>query len=319
MNTNSDGVFIFPEAARGTAGGIDTGLLALLSQNGGFGGNGNWLLVLFMWMMWQNGGFGNFRNQGGTLQDVMSQMNGDTGREFILQAMNGKFDCISQLVQMTNSNVETVKSVLATISSAIQNVTGQVNISALQTQNSVILGNANIARQIAECCCENRLAICEQTNALQRQADQNFAASQLQDANYNGEQRLAMSQQTNQILTSNQVTTQAVLDKISDQNVMITKQFCDLKEREYQSKIDTMGDIITQLRGQISNDNQDRRWTGAFNSIMERLTRIESHQPNTVPVQYPNIVAANATPTVGYAWNQCGGCGCGGNQSNFFN
>jgi hypothetical protein len=34
----------------------------------------------------------------------------------------------------------------------------------------------------------------------------------------------------------------------------MTSQFCDAKEREMQNKINTQGDIITQLRNQISND-----------------------------------------------------------------
>lgn len=34
-----NGVFVFPDAAKSAANGIDPGLLALLNNNGGFGGN----------------------------------------------------------------------------------------------------------------------------------------------------------------------------------------------------------------------------------------------------------------------------------------
>ena len=44
----NDGVYVFPEAAKSIANGIDPGLLALLSQNGGFGGNANWIWIIFL-------------------------------------------------------------------------------------------------------------------------------------------------------------------------------------------------------------------------------------------------------------------------------
>lgn len=303
---NENGVIVFPDAGTGRCNScLDPNLLLALNQNGGFGGNGNWIWIMVLWMMWQNGGFNNFRNQGGSFSDLAAQLNGDTGREFVTQILSGKLDGISQIAQLTNSSVESVKSAVCGLQSAIQSVAGQVGMSALQTQNAILLGNSNIAAQIAQCCCENRLATCEQTNTIQSQAAQNFAALQLQDCKNNGENRLAMSQQTNQVLTSNNVNTQLVLDKLNEQNTMITKQFCDLKEREYQNKLASMGDVITQLRGQISNDHQTAQFNGAFTAIAERLARIESRQPNTVPVQYPNVVAVNATPSLGT------GCGCG--------
>lgn len=82
---------------------------------------------------------------------------------------------------------------------------------------------------------------------------------------------------------------------------MIVDQFCRLKERELQNKIDTQGDIITQLRGQISNDKQTEAFTAAFNDLNNRISEIAAKQPNTIPVQYPNVQAVNTTPYWG--WN----------------
>jgi len=72
-----------------------------------------------------------------------------------------------------------------------------------------------------------------------------------------------------------------------------------LKERELQDKINTQGDIITQLRNQISNDHQTLQFNAAFHALDDKIDAIAAKQPNTVPVQWPNIVAANATPYVG--------------------
>ena len=54
----NEGVYVFPDAMT-KASGIDPGLLALLNNNGGFGNNGNWIWILFLWLIWGNNGWGN--------------------------------------------------------------------------------------------------------------------------------------------------------------------------------------------------------------------------------------------------------------------
>lgn len=105
--------------------------------------------------------------------------------------------------------------------------------------------------------------------------------------------------------------TNSILNAIAGQNTLITKEFCDLKERELQNKINTQGDIITQLRNQISNDHQTLQFNAAFHALDDKIDAIAAKQPNTVPVQWPNIVAANATPYIGGVW--------GYGQTNFWN
>lgn len=289
-------VFMFPE---GTKGSIDPALLMALQNNGGFGGNGAWLWVLFMWMLWgANGnGFGGFGGNGTGY--LSNQMNNDAGRDLILQALNGRADALSQLAGITNSSVDAVRTALGQIQLGIQQATSQVGLSGLQTVNALQLGNANLSRQICECCCENRLAIANQTNAIQSQMAANHAAATLQAAQSEAADQLAVCQQTNQLGSQADRNTNAILNAISGQNTLITKEFCDLKERELQNKIDTQGDIITQLRGQISNDKQTEAFNAAFNALNDKLNQVAARQPNTVPVQWPNIVAANATPYIG--------------------
>lgn len=295
-------VFMFPEGS--SRGSIDPALLLALSNGGGFGNNGAWIWVLFMWMMYQNGGFfGNgFGGNGGT-GFLANQMNNDAGRDLILQALNGRADALGQLAQITNGSVETVKTVLGQINTAIQ-TTG------LQTINAQQLGDAAISRQICECCCENRLAIANQTNALQSQMASNHAAATLQAAQAEAADQLAVCQQTNTLSNQADRNTNSIVKAISDQNAMIVKEFCDLKERELQNKIDTQGDIITQLRNQISNDKQTLQFNAAFHALDDKIDAIAAKQPNTVPVQWPNLIAANATPSIG---------GCGWNNTPFGN
>lgn len=298
-------VFMFPNANDfGGRNSIDPALFALLSQNGGFGGN-NAIWLIFLWMMWMNGGWGNgfgggFGNNGAGF--LSNQINNDAGRDLLLQAINGRADALSQLANILNTNVSAVQSAVNGVQSAIQTVGSQVGMSALQTQNAIQAGNASLSQQLASCCCENRLAICQQTNTLQTQAASNFAAQQLQDSQNHAEDRLDVCQQTNELKSQSINNTQAIKDAIAAQSIMINDKFCDLEKRELQGKITTQGDIITQLRGQISNDKQTEVFNKAFEAISERLAKIEARQPNTVPVQYPNLVAVNATP-FGYGYN----------------
>ena len=330
----NEGVYVFPDAMA-KASGIDPNLLLALQNNGGFGGNGNWIWILFLWLIWGNNGWGNngFGGNNGTGY-LANQISNSEGRDLLLQAINGRADAAAQLANITNTSVETVKNGIFALQNSINQVGTQVGMSGLEVQNAIALGNAGIAQQICNCCCENKTAILNQTNALQAQsaanhaesvlqraqnfaaqqlqASQNQAATQLQMAQIESADQLAVCQQTNALGTQADRNTNSILNAIAGQNTLITKEFCELKERELQNKINTQGDIITQLRNQISNDKQTEAFTNAFNSLNEKVNTIANRQPNTVPVQWPNIVAANATPYVGNYYGY-------GQQTGFFN
>ena len=298
-----NGVFVFPDAAtRGAASSIDPNLLLALQNNGGFGGgNGAWWWIMFMWMMWdRNGRNGNFN-------DYLASVNGNEGRQYLADIMNGRFDNLNTLAQLLNTSVEGIKTGVFGLQNAITEVSGQIGMSGLQTINAIQAGNTSILSKLCECCCENRLAICQQTNALQStlaanhaddilQAEKNAAGLQLQLAQLDGADKLAICQQTNTLQNQAERDTNAILNAIAGQNTLITKEFCDLKERELQNKINTQGDIITQLRNQISNDHQTLQFNAAFHALDDKIDAIAAKQPNTTPVVWPNLTAVNNTP-----------------------
>ena len=299
---------------------IDPALMMALSQNGGFG-NGNWMWMMFMWILfpWIFGGNG-FGNGMGGNGFLSNQLNNTAGRDLLLQAINGRADALSELAGILNTSVSNVQNGVNSIQTAIQTVGSQVGLTGAQVINSIQNGNASLSQQLCNCCCENRLAIANQTNALQSQAaanhsaavllaSQNHAADQLQNAQIEAADQLAVCQQTNTLTRQADSNTNNILNAIAGQNTLITKEFCDLKERELQNKIDTQGDIITQLRNQISNDAQTLALNNALHALDYKIDAIKAAQPNTVPVQWPNIVAANATPYIG---NMCG-------QTSFWN
>ena len=301
---------------------LDPNLMLALSQNGGFG-NGNWMWMMFMWILFPwifngNGFGGGFGGNNGT-GFLANQLNNDAGRDLLLQAINGRSDSLGQLANILNTNVSDVQNGVNAIQNAIQAVGAQVGMSGQQVINSVQAGNASLSQQLCQCCCENRLAIANQTNAIQTQsaanhsaatlqAAQNQAATQLQMAQIESADQLSVCQQTNQLGSQADRNTNSILNAIAGQNTLITKEFCDLKERELQNKIDTQGDIITQLRNQISNDKQTLQFNSALNALDNKIDAMAAKQPNTIPVQWPNVIAANTTPYIGYSgqtsfWN----------------
>ena len=234
---------------------------------------------------WNNGGgFGGWGGNAGGAGFLSNQLNNDSGRELIMNAINSNGEAsraaIQNLATMLGQDYNVVFGAVQNVQSALATLAAQQGMSTLQVINAIQSGDASMASQFQKCCCDNQLAICQQTNALQTQADRN--------AN-------------------------SVLNAIAGQNTLITKEFCDLKERELQNKIDAQGDIITQLRGQIDNANQSNQIIGYINSVIAplqtKLTEIAGKIPNTVPVQYPNLVAVNNTPYNGTYYGNYGGNG----------
>lgn len=287
-------VFMFPNGGTSS---IDPGLLALINNNGGFGNNGNWMWLLFLWMIWGFNGNNGFGGNNGT-SFLANQLNNDAGRDLLLQALNGRADALNQLATITNGSIETVKTAINQMSLGIQQVGAQVGMSGLQTINALQLGNANLAQQLASCCCENRLATCQQTNTLNSAIAAHDSNVRLQLAQNEASDQLAVCQQTNALSTQADRNANSILNAINGQNALIVDQFCQLKERELQDKINTQSDIITQLRGQISNDMQTERFNAAFRALDDKIDAIAAKQPNTVPIQWPALTAVNNTPNI---------------------
>ena len=298
----SSKIMMFPEM--GANNGIDPNLLLALNNNGGFGGNGNWIWILFLWLIWGWGGNGWGGN--GNNGFLSNQIANDSGRELLMNAIQGNSTAIQNLANLLNTEVNTVQNGIFTLNNAITSVGTQVGMSGLQIQNAIQSGNASIASQICQCCCENRLAIANQTNALQSQMAANQAADQL-----------AVCQQTNALSTQAERNTRDITEAINAQSVMINDKFCDLEKRELQDKITSLTADNALLRSNINNDRQTAFINGKFNDIENQLIAIKSAQPNTVPVQWPQLTAVNTTPYVNGGFYGGFGNGFWGNNVSF--
>lgn len=202
--------------------GVDPNVLAMMNNNGGWG-NGGWIWFLFLILLWGGNGWGGFGRNGQGTADLASLINGDNGRDLLMQAINGNGTAISQLASTLNCSVGQIQQSINGVMTQLQSLGNQVGMSGQAIINAIQSGNCSIERQLAQCCCDNRLLTTQQGY----------------------ENRIAISEQTN-ILGS----------KIDQQSVLINDKFCQLEQRELQNKIDALREERSNLLGQISQANQ---------------------------------------------------------------
>lgn len=266
-----------------------------LGQNGNMFGNGFnsiadlfGLAIIASMFGWGNNGFGGFGGGfgGGANTAYLGNMiSNDSGRELIMNAITNQGEAsrtaIQTLSTMLGQDFNLVNAGVQNVQNSLNQIANAQGMSTLQVVNAIQAGNASLASQFAKCCCDNQLALCNQTNTLQN------------TMNANGQRNV---------------------DAIADLKATMIQSFCDVKEREMQSKIDTQADIITQLRNAADNANQTNQIIGYVNSVVAPLqksvTEIENKIPNTIPVQWPQIQAVNTTPYMGGFY----GNGFGGNN-----
>ena len=152
--------------------GLDPNMVMAMMNNRGVGyGEGGWfmwiiILLIFGWGGFGGNGWGGRGNAQG-FADLGNLVNNDAGRELIMSAIQGNSTAISQLATTLNCDVNALQSTLNTIQQSLCQLGNQVGLTGQQVINSIQSGDAALARQLSECCCENRLAICQQTNAIQ--------------------------------------------------------------------------------------------------------------------------------------------------------
>lgn len=257
-------------------------------NNGGLFGNNGWgggilgfLLGLFFGNGWGGfGGFGGgFGNAGGA-GFLSNQMNNDSGRELLMNAINSNGEAsraaVASLSTMLGQDFNLVNSGVSAIRDGIAALTAQTGMSSLQIINAIQSGNASLQSQLCQCCCENKLLVTSQGY----------------------ENQIATLNQTNALSSAITGASQRNVDAIADLKTTMIGEFCAARERDMQSKIDTQADIITQLRGQIDNDRQTAQFTALLAPIQQQVNTIASKQINTVPVAWPNLQAVNTTPYV---------------------
>ena len=185
---------------------------------------------------------------------------------------------IQNLASSMGQNYNTVLPAVMGVQAAISNLASANGMGFLQVINALQQGDCNLASQLAQCCCDNRLLTTQQ--------------------GYEG--RIQTIEQTNDLKGSINAQGQRQVDAIADLKTTMIKEFCDARERDMQAIIDKQADEISQLRTKDNINAQTSQILGYVNAqlapIQNTVKEMLDKMPNTVPVQYPNLQVVNNTP-----------------------
>lgn len=272
--------------------GLDPNMvMAMMNNRGGaFGGEGGWfmwVIFLFFLMGWGGNGFGGFGNRGVAGDAALGNLiNNDNGRELLMQAIQGNANAISQLASTLNCSIGQVQQAINGVMSQVQQVGNQVGQSSMQIINAIQAGNCNIAQQIASCCCENRLAICQQTNTLQQSInnvangqERGFSTIAYETQRQTCDIRDAIRENTAQVLAGQQAAEMRELNRdIAERDRKIAEQAVVINNGQ-QTAI--FGQMIQQATAPI---------VAAVAGLQKDVDGVKCKLPDTATIPYSPVV-----------------------------
>lgn len=262
----------------------------------GFGGDSWAWIILLLLLGWGNNGNGNGNGFGG----------GNVGNN--LYPWMNQANLTSEGFQnaLMNDNITEIRSGVSNLSTQLCNCCGDMQMAlangfagveqganarqmanmqqAFAAQTAMNQGFNSLQGQLAECCCENRLATCQTQNIVQNEGN----ATRFADAN-----------NTRDIIQSQTSGTQAILDKL-----------CQLELDGVKAQVEAKNDRIAELQTQLNMANLAASQTaqnafiqqGFANEVDQLYNRLNNCPVPTTPVY-------GRTPI--FTCNQNANCGCG--------
>ena len=269
--------------------------------NNGFGNDWFSIIILFLiFGMYGNGGWGNGfggNNQLGYdfpwLMNGQNAINSNTNNGFRDAMINDGINGIQSAVTSGFGDIQTAlrggfAGVNASINGAQNAIANQLytnQISDLErsfnAQTANTQGFMNLQSQLAQCCCDNRLATCESKNLISNEANAT---------------RMADATNTRDIIDSTTRSTQAILDKL-----------CQLELDGYKRENDNLRSQLNEANRAASQTAQNAFIAQGLNSEVDALyNRLKNCPVPSQPVYGSQPIFT--CPTNYYNNN---GCGCG--------
>lgn len=235
---------------------------------GGFGGDWGWIILLllccgggFGWGGF-GGGMGGLAADGAMLYPWMNQAN-LTSEGFQNQLMN--------------DNITSIRDGVQGISTQLCNGFASIEQGANARQMADMQQMFSLQSQLAQCCCDNRLATCQTQNIVQSES----AATRFADAN-----------NTRDIVETSTRNTQAILDKL-----------CALELDGYKRENDNLRSQLNMATLRESQTAQNAFIAQGFAEEVDQLYNRLSNCP------VPSTPVYGRTPI--FTCNGNNGCGCG--------
>lgn len=263
-------------------------------------------------------GFGGGRGGGnGAAGFLSNQINNDSGRELIIQAVTNQGEAsrtaISTLSTMLGQDFNLVNASVLNIQNALNTIGANQGMNALQVINAIQSGNASLASQFQQCCCQNQLALCQQTNTLQQGLNANAVATQ---QGFSGvQQSIAAKSAADQLAMCQQ--TYALSDTMNRNYLNLDNKIDAMESSRKDREITSLTAQVAKLESQNFTAGIVQQAVAPLNAQLNGLAKevddIKCKLPETVNVQWPNLVAVNASPYVsgGFYANGYNGFGNG--------
>ena len=269
--------------------GIDPAVLYNMGNNGGFFGNNGFesiiALIIVAALFGNNNGNGIFGGGGNS---------NSAEREMLMSAIQRNGTDISQLAQTIGCSTSRVQDAITQVSTQICQLAGQNAMSFQQVINSLQAGNAALATQLCQCCCDIKSEIAN-TNAV---VTRGFS-----DVGYAFKDNICQ-----------------VKEAIAASTAQILEGQRAAEMRDLQDKLDALREKNAQQAVMLNNAQQTAQFQAMLSPIAEDLASIKCKLPRTevIPAT-PEYVAINRSinvPYCGYGYSGFGFPGTFGNGCN---
>lgn len=272
-----------------------------IGNGGGMFGGCNSLVDLFGFAIiasmfgWNNGGFGGFGGGAGGAGFLSNQLNNDSGRELIMNAVTSQGEAsrtaIQNLASAVGQDFNIVNTAVGNVQNMLSSLSTQFAMSVPQIIGAIQSGDAAVTSAFQQCCCENRLALSQLGNSV----NQGFSGVQQAIASKSAADQLMCCQTKYDLTTNANAGTQAILGKLSE-----------MQTQALQDKLDAARNENTRLAGEISQAQQNNAIAGmissAVNPLVAQLAGIRSEVDAIKRCQPPTITLPNnqytAVPTL---------------------
>lgn len=195
---------------------------ALLANNNNFSNSPFAYLVWLMAMRWMGnwGGENSGENYNSRqIAQLQGTINDNHNNDLAMQAIQGNTQAVRELATNLNVPLNAIQQAICTVNASIQNLGGQVGMSAQQVINSVLLGNKDLTSALQTCCCENKQLVMSMGYETQLRDQSNTCAitnriGELANGVQTGFANIGYqaSQNTNAIIQAGNANTQRIVD-----------------------------------------------------------------------------------------------------------
>lgn len=273
--TNENGNMVMPVSpmyGNGYGGGL-----------GGFGGDGFWIILLFLLI--GNNGWGNGYGGGGT-----TYVANDVQRGFDQASLTSGINGISSAMCNGFSNVQqSLCNGFAGVNGAIANGFAQSEISANARQMADMQQNFSVQSALQNCCCENRASVADLKYTVATEACND---------------RQAVTNALFDVTAQNNANTSTLINTINSGFQSIKDQMCD-------DKMAAKDELISELRQRLyMQDLATSQTAQTAQLIADNAAQTQYVVNRVAPYPVPSYSVPNPYAGVGnYGCNNC--CGYG--------